>query len=175
MLLLSLSGVYHMLERGGNAHAVLARLDHAAIFVFIAGTFTPVHGILFHGLMRWVPLVVVWGVAILGVTLKSVYFQEFPERLGLALYLAMGWFCALAGIVVGRRYGFAFIRPLVLGGLAYSIGAVTDYCRWPVVIPGAVGPHEVFHIAVILGAYWQWQFVWKIARGQSSLQERDEG
>src|SRR5437764_7650 len=56
VLLLSLSGVYHMPVRGGTAHRVMERLDHSAIFVLIAGSFTPAQGILFHGWQRWGPL-----------------------------------------------------------------------------------------------------------------------
>src|SRR5687767_2832187 len=59
VVLFSLSGVYHQMERGGTAHRVLERLDHGAIFVLIAGTFTPVHGILFRGPLRWGPLVLI--------------------------------------------------------------------------------------------------------------------
>ena len=55
VFLLSMSGVYHMMESGGTARAVMGRLDHSAIFVLIAGTFTPVHGILFRGWARWGP------------------------------------------------------------------------------------------------------------------------
>ena len=57
VLLFSMSGVYHMMVRGGTAHRVIERLDHGAIFILIAGTFTPAHGILFRGWLRWGPLV----------------------------------------------------------------------------------------------------------------------
>src|SRR5262245_27015252 len=72
VFLMAMSGVYHMMIRGGAAYQVMERLDHAAIFVLIAGTFTPAHGILFRGILRWLPLVLIWGCAITGITLKTI-------------------------------------------------------------------------------------------------------
>jgi channel protein (hemolysin III family) len=79
VLLLALSGVYHLLAPDTAGRAVLKRLDHAAIFVLIAGSFTPVHTILFQGAWRWGMLAAVWGAALLGVVLKTVYFDTVPE------------------------------------------------------------------------------------------------
>src|SRR5215212_6154382 len=62
VLLFSMSGVYHMMARG-TARDVLGRLDHNAIFLFIAGSFTPAHGILFRGWLRWAPLLFIWTAA----------------------------------------------------------------------------------------------------------------
>jgi channel protein (hemolysin III family) len=165
---LSMSGVYHMLAPG-TAHLVLARLDHGAIFLFIAGTFTPVHGILFRGWLRWGPLILIWTAAIIGVVLKTVFFDDVEYWMGLAFYLGMGWVAALAGIIIAKRFGFAFIMPLVLGGAAYSIGGLIDFVGWPVLVPGVIGSHEIFHAFVVLAAFWQWQFVWKIARCDPGL------
>ena len=117
VLLLSMSGVYHLLTNDTAGRAVLQRLDHGAIFILIAGTFTPLHGILFRGVDRWLPLVLIWLAAIAGVTLKSIFFENVSEWLGLGLYLGMGWAGALSGFVLWRRHGAAFIRPMVEGGL----------------------------------------------------------
>ena len=87
VFLLSMSGVFHMLDHGSTGRAVLQRLDHAGIFVLIAGTFTPVHSILFTGFWRWGILLFIWTLAILGITLKSVFFNELNEWVGLILYL----------------------------------------------------------------------------------------
>ena len=85
VLLLSISGVYHLLSPGGSGRYVLHRLDHAAIFILIAGSFTPVHAILFRGPWRWGMLAGVWTMAITGLTLKTVYFTSIPEWFGLLL------------------------------------------------------------------------------------------
>ena len=84
VFLLSTSAVFHMMVRGGTASRVLERLDHGAIFVLIAGTFTGVHGIVFQGWFRWVPLIIVWCVAAACITLKTVFFESLPEWVGLS-------------------------------------------------------------------------------------------
>jgi channel protein (hemolysin III family) len=165
VLLLAMSGVYHMMERGGTAHRVMGRLDHGAIFVLIAGTFTPAHGLLFRGWLRWGPLLIIWAAAITGITLKTIFFDDLPEALGLGLYLTMGWFGAVSGYFLWQRYGVGLIKPLFWGGVAYSIGGILDFGGWTIVIPGVVHPHELFHLAVLVGAFCHWYFVWKIARG----------
>ena len=165
VFLLSMSGVYHMLVLGGTARLVMARLDHSAIFVLIAGTFTPLHGILFRGWLRWGPLALIWACAAAGVCLKSVYFEDLPKWAGPALYLAMGWFGAVSGLLIARRYGFGPVLPLLLGGLAYTAGAVVEYLRWPVLVPGVIHAHEIFHAAVLVGAVCHWLFVRQFAAG----------
>ncbi|MBM3993955.1 MAG: DNA-binding protein [Planctomycetes bacterium] len=165
VLLLAMSGVYHMMVRGGMAHQVFQRLDHCAIFFLIAGTFTPALGILLEGWMRWGPLVFIWAAAIAGVTLKSIFFENMAEWLGLSLYLAMGWFGIVSGVMIARRYGYNLVRPLLYGGIAYSVGALIDFLQFLVVIPGVVHPHEIFHVAVLMGAFWHWLFIWQFAAG----------
>ncbi|MGH8636081.1 MAG: PAQR family membrane homeostasis protein TrhA, partial [Burkholderiales bacterium] len=75
VLLLSLSGAYHLLSPGTEERALLKQLDHAAIFLLIAASFTPVHTILFRGAWRWGMLAAVWGAALAGVILKTLYFD----------------------------------------------------------------------------------------------------
>jgi channel protein (hemolysin III family) len=163
VLLLSLSGVYHMLPGGSGARHVLHRLDHAAIFVLIAGTYTPVHVILFRGLGRWLPLVLMWSLTAAAVTLKVVFFQDVPEALGVSLYLALGWAGVFTGVAVGCRFGLSFILPLIWGGLAYTAGALLDFCQWPVLLPGVIGVHELFHCFVLAGLACHWTFIFRIA------------
>lgn len=163
VFLLSMSGVYHLLGPDGAARAVMQRLDHCAIFVLIASTFTPAHTILFHGILRWLPLVLIWSAAVSGITLKMIYFDDVPESLGLGLYLGMGWLGLFSGLLILRRYSWRMTLPLLWGALAYTVGAVLEFARWPVLIPGVVGGHELFHLAVLAGAGFHWRFIWTIA------------
>ena len=165
ILLFSMSGVYHMLVRGGTPHRVLERLDHGAIFVLIAGSFTPAHGILFRGPLRWGPLALIWSAALAGIALKTIFFNDFNEYAGVGFYLVLGWLGAGSGILLGRRFGLAFIRPLLLGGVAYSVGAVAQFVPAFILVPGVIHPHEVFHVAVLLGALLHWRFIWQFATG----------
>lgn len=163
--LFSLSGTYHMVERGSAAHRVLGRLDHAAIFVLIAGTFTPAHGLLFRGPLRWGPLALVWCAAGIGIALRAVYYDELTDGLGLTCYLVLGWLGAVSAYLLARRHGPAFVRPLLAGGLAYTAGGVAEFLRWGVLVPGVVHAHEVCHMAVLAGALCHWRFVWQFAEG----------
>jgi channel protein (hemolysin III family) len=143
----------------------LQRLDHGAIFVLIAGTFTPLHGILFRGAWRWGPLLFVWAAAVAGVTLKSVFFDDLAEWLGLLFYLGMGWLGVVSGAELWRRHGGRFVRPLLGGGLAYTVGGVLEFLNWPQLVPGVIGPHEMFHVLVLVGAALHWRFTHLIACG----------
>lgn len=159
VFLLLISGIYHLLPSDGVAHSVFRRLDHAAIFMFIAGTFTPIHIILFEGFLRWGMIAIVWTIAATGVVLKAAFFTQIPEIAGFAMYMALGWLGLVAAIALWRRNGFAFVKPLVWGGIAYTIGALGEVLLQPVFIPGFVGPHEFFHLAVLAGISFHWMFV----------------
>jgi len=161
IFLLLVSGIYHSLTTTGTAHTVFQRLDHAAIFLVIAGTFTPIHCMLFTGFLRWGFLVIVWVLAITGLIVKTIFFTSIPEWLGLSFYLGLGWMGLYMGFHLWRRYGFAFIRPLVLGGIFYTIGAIIEYHQKLTLLPGILGPHEILHIAVLFGIGFQWLFIAK--------------
>ena len=168
VLLLSLSGVYHLLQHETVARSVLMRLDHAAIFVLIAGSFTPVHVILLSDRWHRYLLPLVWAAAIAGLTLKSVLFDAMPEWLGLTMYLGLGWLGVISTVVLARRFGLRFVLPLVWGGLAYTVGAAADHFHWPVLIPNVFGPHELFHLAVLAGISFHWAFIRGIASGANA-------
>jgi channel protein (hemolysin III family) len=163
VLLLSLSGVYHLLTPHTPARGVLLRLDHAAIFVLIAGSFTPVHAVLLRERWQWHLLALIWGAAIIGLTLKTVYFDTVPLWLGLLMYLGLGWLGLISTIALARRFGVRFVLPLVWGALAYTLGAVAEFVGWPVLVAGVVGPHEIFHMAVLAGISFHWAFIHRIA------------
>ena len=156
---LAMSGVYHLLTPGTTARAVLQRLDHASIFFLIAATFTPVHGILFRGFQRWGILFLIWAAAISGITLKSIFFDSISEWLGLLFYLGLGWIGAISAYLLYHRFGFDYLKPLLYGALAYTLGACMEYLHYPTIIPGVIGSHELFHIAVLVGISMHWLFV----------------
>ena len=159
VFLLAMSGVFHLLEPGGTPRAILQRLDHAAIFIQIAGTFTPLHILLFRGFWRWGILAIIWGVAIAGLTLKSIYFNAMPESIGLLLYLGLGWMGGLSAVALYRWYGTRFLRPLIYGAIAFTLGAVIDFLHTPELVPGVIGAHELFHVAVLFGMGFHWYLV----------------
>lgn len=158
VLLFSMSGVFHLLGHETGGRTVLQRLDHASIFVLIAGTFTAVHGILFRGWLRWGIIAFVWIVTATAIPLKTIYFEEMPEWLGLTLYLAFPWIGLLSGLLLWRRRGVHYIKWFVIGGISYTVGAVLEFQRWPNPWPGVIHAHELFHFFVILGAAGHWRF-----------------
>jgi channel protein (hemolysin III family) len=167
VFMLSMSGVYHMLDAAGAGSAVMFRLDKAAIFALIAGTFTPIHGMIFRGFIRWGGIALMWAAAATGITLVTIFFDQMPYGLGTTLYLALGWVAGVSVIAAWRRRGFRYIRLILIGGVAYSAGAILLGLKWPTLIPGVVGPHEMWHAAVIAGMCCHWVFVARQAREAS--------
>ena len=151
VLLLLSSGIFHAMPSGTPVREVFKRLDHAAIFILIAGTFTPIHVILFKGVMRWGVLVPIWVAALAGITLKTVFFTSTPEWLGISIYLVMGWAGAISMVGAWRLYNLRFVSPLILGGFAYTVGALCEFTGEPTLIEGVIRSHEMFHIAVLVG------------------------
>jgi channel protein (hemolysin III family) len=173
--LLVVSGVYHLLPRGSEAHRFVLRLDHAAIFVFIAGSFTAGQGLLFHGWRRWAPILAIWAAAVTGILLRCVFYPGMAEALGLGMYLVLGWACSVSAVAVARRYGFVLIEPLLLGGVVMSAGGTMEYFYWPVLLPGVIHAHEVLHLSVLVGIYFHWLFVWQFAPGEVTARWRRAG
>ncbi|MFN8391678.1 MAG: hemolysin III family protein [Bdellovibrionota bacterium] len=157
--LLIVSGMYHLFSRDLVIRDVLQRIDHASIFIVIAATFTPIHLALFENAWRWAMLAVVWSLAGIGVLLSLLFLKSVPENVCLTFYLGLGWIGLVSGSLLFKRFGFAFILPLLLGALAYTAGAVGDFLHYPVLINRVIGPHEVFHFAVIAGMSFHWKFI----------------
>ena len=159
VFLFSMSGVYHLLAVDGPARYVLRILDYAGIYLLIAGSFTAIHSVLFRGFMRWGMILLVWILAINGITLGSIFFDEMPELLSLTLFLGLGWLGIFSGIVLWKKKGLRFIKYYLYGGLSYTLGALLEFLRIPILIQGVFGPHEFFHFAVVFGVTFHWIFI----------------
>jgi len=159
IFLLSMSGVYHLLERDTTSRYVLRILDHAGIFLLIAGTLIAVHEVLFSGLMKWGIIIVASMIAAFGITLGTIYFDELPTYMTHSVFLAFGWLGVVSIIGIWRLKDSISIKYLLYGGLAYTIGAIIDWLQYPVIILGYFGPHELFHIAVLIGVTYHWLFL----------------
>jgi len=142
VLLMSMSGVYHLLPFGTT------------------------HGILFRGPARWGMLLLVWLAAVAGISLKTIFFERFPEGLGLLLYLVLAWIGALSAVTLWRRHGLRFVLPVIGGAVCYTGGALQDFLRCGALVPGIIGSHEIFHLAVLAGAGFHWKFISQFASGE---------
>lgn len=122
ILLYGVSAVYHALPTG-NAKAWFKRLDHAAIYVFIAGSYTPFTLGVLHGGWGWSLFGLVWGAALFGVTVKLLNRLRHPW-VSTGLYLAMGWVAVVALPLMIDRVPTEGLAWVVAGGVAYTLGAV---------------------------------------------------
>lgn len=161
-LLLSLSAIYHMFGPGA-LRAIMLRLDVAAIFLLIAGSFTPLHGILFEGWKRWGMLALIWTVALAGIALRIVFFDSISKPVGHAGFLMMGWLGAISGYLVWKHHGWGLLLPVVAGGVLYTLGAISNAVKWPTIIPYVWGPHETHHMTVLAGLGFHWWATVQIA------------
>ena len=166
IVLLVVSGVYHALPFNSSIRETLLRLDYAAIFLMIAGTFTPIYTILFHGPHRWGWLTLIWIAAVAGILVKTCIPDWLPPGSDTVAYLAMGWVGVFGAITAWRWYGPSLAEPLLLGGAAYTAGASFMLASRPDIISGVVGPHELFHLAVLIGLACHWAFIFQRADGQ---------
>lgn len=161
---LIISSIYHMLWPG-HYREIMLRVDVAGIFFVIAGCLTPVHTILFTGPERWAPIAVAWVTAFGGALLRMSYFDQMPSVAGIAIFLVFGWGGAVTAFVLWRRHGWKFVQYAVLAGLSYTVGAVVLLLHRPVLIDGIIGPHELWHLAVLAGLALHWRFVFQFAEG----------
>ena len=170
LTLLSMSFVYHMQGLGTTAREVMLRLDVAAIFVLIASTFTAIHGLAFTGWKRWCIIGLLWAIATVGITLRTIFFHSIPSIIGDGIFLLMGWLGIFSTWLLWKKYRWAAATPVIAGGLCYTIGAITNAAGWPIVIDQVWGPHETFHLFVLAGIGCHWAFIWSLSDG--SFQRR---
>jgi len=151
MALYAASAAYHIVDVPAEQLAVFRRLDHASIFVLIAGTFTPFYVNATRGLWRSLNLILIWSCALVGIALK-VLFIGMPDAASAGLYVGMGWlamigYAKLASVISHRAMAWALV-----GGVIYSVGAAVDVAQWPVPLPGVFGFHEVLHVLVMIAS-----------------------
>jgi hemolysin III len=150
--LFTTSAVYHRRHWvTAKARAIMRRLDHSMIFVFIAGTYTPLCVALLHGTTQVVLLAVVWGSAGAGVV-TSVVVPHAPRWITVPLYVALGWVAVFVLPEILHGAGVAALVLLCVGGVFYSLGGLAYGLRRPEPWPGVFGYHEVFHTATVVAA-----------------------
>ena len=152
VLLYCTSSLYHWCcAVHARAAAFMQRLDHMAIFLLIAGTYTPVCVLRLGPPAGYVMLALVWGVAAAGFLVK-IFWMEAPVWLSCAIYIAMGWLAAFFIVPLWRAMSAAEMAWLVAGGLLYTAGAVIFALERPRLKFRWFGPHELFHLFVMGGS-----------------------
>ncbi|MCD2170333.1 MULTISPECIES: hemolysin III family protein [Microbacterium] len=154
MLLFGNSALYHRFTWKPKMLAVLKRIDHANIFLLIAGTYTPLAVLALPTPKTTLLLSIVWGGAILGILFR-VFWINAPRWLYVALYLALGWAAVMyLGDLLAANV--AMMVLVVVGGLLYTAGAIVYALKKPNPWPGHFGFHEIFHVCTVLAFLCHW-------------------
>jgi hemolysin III len=169
VVLFAVSAVYHRVDWSAAARARMRRMDHASIFVLIAGTYTPVALLALPLEAGQSLLVAAWSAALLGI-LQSLFWIRAPKPITALLAVAVGWtvipYLGTARASLSTA-GFALIAA---GGIAYTAGAVAYALKRPNPWPGVFGYHEVFHALTIVGAALHFVAVVHLVRTEGKAQ-----
>jgi hemolysin III len=160
-LLFGISALYHRINWSPAWRAVLARLDHSMIFVFIAGTYTPFAVLSLPPATGRVVLVVVWLGAVAGLSVRALW-RTAPNWAAVPLYLGLGWVAAFVMPQLLHHGGVAAFVLLITGGILYTVGAVMFAAKRPDPVPHVFGYHEVFHLCTVLAAICHYVAVWLV-------------
>jgi len=152
ILLFLFSSLYHMLDLSSKKTILLKKLDHIMIYMFIAGTYTPLCLVTLRGGWGWSIFGVIWGIALLGFVLK-LFFINIPRYFSTVLYLAMGWIAIIAIYPLIKSLPVNGLLWLFSGGVTYTIGTVIYAIKKPNFWPGVFGFHEIWHLFVLAASF----------------------
>jgi hemolysin III len=151
IFLFSASATYHMVQAKDKALEIFRKIDHAAIYCLIAGTYTPFCVNAFSGFWQWGLLSIIWSLAFIGIVVKVFYIRA-PRWLNAGIYLLMGWLCIAAIGQMPAVLPVWVMSWLFIGGVIYTFGAIVYITKIFNFIPGVFGFHEIWHIFVMLAA-----------------------
>lgn len=156
------SAAYHRIHwPTARSRTWMKRADHSMIFLFIAGSYTPIATLALPAGTGGTLLAVVWSGALAGVALKMLW-PTAPRWVGVPLYLLLGWaIVPVAGDLV-EQVGWLPLILLAVGGVLYSLGAVLYATKWPNPWPDTFGHHEFFHAGTVVAALCHYIAVWLV-------------
>ena len=160
--LYSASTIYHSVTVRDRILRVFRKLDHMMIFVLIAGSYTPICLIVLGGKSGYTLLAVVWGIALVGITIKACWIT-CPKWFSSIIYIAMGWIClAVFGTLWNTLPHSAFLW-LLAGGIIYTVGGVIYALKLPIFNAKHrfFGSHEIFHLFVLGGSICHFIFMYQ--------------
>ncbi len=145
VLMYSSSTLYHN-ARQGKAKNILRMLDHNAIYLLIAGTYTPFVLVSLHGPWGWTLFGVVWGLALIGI-LQEIWLKKKTRLASLLIYIVMGWIVVIAIVPLAQTLSWTGVAWIASGGIAYTVGTIfylydQKFTHW----------HGIWHIFVMLGS-----------------------
>ena len=146
------SCLLHFFLLFGRYKRVLGVLDHCAIYLLIAGTYTPFCLTLFRDGTGWLLFGIIWGLAIFWIVIEAVFFARMPVLLSNVSYVSMGWLITFFFVPIYYQLGVGAILLMLGGGLCYTLGSVIFARGWLNLSPPYFGTHEIWHLAVLAGS-----------------------
>ncbi len=151
LTLFGVSSLYHRITWTPEKRLIWKKLDHAGIYLMIAGSFTPIAALALSEKSGNVLLATIWMVAFVGI-LQSIFFVNLPKYVSAIIYLIAGYLILPYLGEIQDKLGSMNVFLIVLGGIVYSLGAISYGLKRPVLNPKYFSYHEIFHIFVNIGA-----------------------
>jgi hemolysin III len=152
------SALHHRVTWRERGYRWSRRIDHAAIYALIAGTYTPFCILVLGGTWQIAVLSIAWGGAIAAILLKFVWVDA-PKWLAAAIAIGLGWIAVVAFPQLLAGVGWTALALVVAGGLLYTLGGLVYAFRRPNPFPAVFGYHEIFHVLVIAAVALQYAAV----------------
>jgi hemolysin III len=154
VLTFGVSALYHRVDWRPAARRVMRRLDHASIYLLIAGTYTPYGLLVLSGAWQFSILGVVWIGAALAIV-QRLFWLDAPRWVPVAAGILLGWVGIVALPQIIEASGVSGTVLVAAGGILYTLGAVVYAVKRPDFVPSVFGFHEVFHVLTVLAASCQ--------------------
>ena len=158
VLTFGVSALYHRVAWKPAARRVMRRLDHASIYLLIAGTYTPYGLLVLSGAWQFSILAVVWIGAALTIV-QRLFWLDAPRWVPVAAGIFLGWVGVVAVPQIVEAAGLPGTALVAAGGLLYTLGAVVYALQRPDFVPTVFGYHELFHVLTVLAASCQFAAV----------------
>lgn len=156
--LFGVSALYHRVEWKHNARMWMRRLDHAFIFILIAGTGTPICFLVLNELHGKQFFIMVWSAALIGI-IQSLFWVKAPKWVSAILYIGVGWMALPYLPEIYNALGLGKLILLLIGGVFYTVGALIYAFKFPNPSPAYFGYHEIFHVLVIVAAVFHFLMI----------------
>ncbi len=144
------SSIYHATAEHHDEVTIWRKIDHIAIYIMIAGTFTPICIYFLEGPFLTVIIILQWLFVLVGITIKLFYF-DIPKKVNVSIYLVQGWMAIFPVLQFWNQLSALTLFWLVSGGIFYTVGAIIYQKGHPNPIPGIFGAHEIFHVLILIG------------------------
>lgn len=161
LAMFGISALYHRITWNIEQRLFMKRLDHAGIYLMIAGCFTPISLLALPPESGMRLLILIWIVALIGI-IQSVFFINIPKMYSAILYLIMGYMIVPYFPELSDNVSTLDLAMLIAGGIAYSIGAISYGLKRPAFRPLVFGYHEFFHIMVSVGAIFHFIMIYSL-------------